>query len=232
MTSIANSGAFAAGFVEVATDTTLDDTHCDVVTDCSSGNVILTLPSAASCEGRVYIVKRKEDTTSNTLTLTCDGSDTILGLSSLTTALSGQTLMLQSNGVDEWVVSQPTPYGAAFGLIGRLIGANMNVTTDQSVYVGRSKYTIRKILVTNASTSLTTAVGGVYTGASKTGVTVVANTQVYSTLTASSKFVDLTLASGVAANVMTAASLFLSLTTPQGAAATADVYVYGEVLEV
>jgi hypothetical protein len=117
-------------------------------------------------------------------------------------------------------------------LIASIIGANMNVDTDQAMTMALTpaKYIIRKIVATNASINLTTAAGGIYTAASKSGVTVVANTQVYTALTAAAKFVDLTLAAGVTADVATAATLFLSLTTPQGAAATADIYVFGDVL--
>lgn len=117
-------------------------------------------------------------------------------------------------------------------LIASLVGANMNVTTDQALTmaVTPAKYLIRKIVATNASISLTLAVGGFYTATAKGGTTIVANTQVYAALTAATKFVDLTLAAGVTGDVTTAAQLYLSLTTAQGAAATADIYVYGDVL--
>ena len=117
-------------------------------------------------------------------------------------------------------------------LLASKIGANMNSSADQVLTMasGLTKYIIRRITVTNASVNLTTAAGGFYTAASKGGTTVVANTQVYSALTASTKFVDLTLAAGVTVDVVTAALLYLSLTTPQGVAATADVYVFGEDL--
>lgn len=115
--------------------------------------------------------------------------------------------------------------------IGRLIGANMNVTTDQAIplFIPATKtFLVRKIAVKNASISLTTAVGGVYPAASKGGTPLVANTQVYSSLSAATKEVDLTMA--VTTTVQAAATpLYLSLTTAQGAAATADVYVYGDI---
>lgn len=117
-------------------------------------------------------------------------------------------------------------------LIGKLVGANMNVTTDNTIpIVGTSNYFITRILVTNASIDLDTAVGGVYTAASKGGTVIVANTQVYSALTTAAKAVALTLAAGATDNVWTGSSLFLSLTTAQGAAATADIYVFGDRLD-
>jgi len=115
-------------------------------------------------------------------------------------------------------------------LLGELIGANMNSTGDQQIVIfsAPAKYIIRRIVATNASISLTTAVGGIYTAVSKGGTAIVANSQAYSTLSASTKFLDLTLASNT--DYRTATSLYLSLTTPQGAAATADIFVYGDIV--
>ena len=119
-------------------------------------------------------------------------------------------------------------------LLGQLISANMNSTGDQQIVIfsAPAKYIIRRIVATNASTSLSTAVGGIYPAVSKGGTAIVANSQVYSGLTASGKFVDLTVASGYTSggDVLTVKSIYLSLTTPQGAAATADIYVYGDIV--
>ena len=95
-------------------------------------------------------------------------------------------------------------------LLGELIGANMNSTGDQQIVIfsAPAKYIIRRIVATNASISLTTAVGGIYTAVSKGGTAVVANSQAYSTLSASTKFLDLTLASNT--DYRTATSLYLS----------------------
>ena len=121
-------------------------------------------------------------------------------------------------------------------LLGTLVGANMNSTADQkiTIFSNPSKYIVRRIVVTNASTSLTTAAGGVYTAASKGGDAVVASSQAYSTLTSSALFLDLTLNTSSSINITVKSSvpnLYLSLTTAQGAAATADVYVYGDILQ-
>lgn len=106
----------------------------------------------------------------------------------------------------------------------------MNTTSDQEIPVPFGKYVIRNIVATNPSTSLTLAVGGVYTEAAKSGITVVLAIQVFSGLTGGTKFIDLTLASGVTGDTITASTLYLSLTTAQGSAATMDLYVYGDAL--
>lgn len=129
-------------------------------------------------------------------------------------------------------------------VIAKLIGANFNVTTDQELPIQISDdddvvtehegdYIVDSIIVRNASTSLTTAVGGVYTAAAKGGSAIVAAGQVYSALTSAVKWKALTLASIALTDVLNGASstLYLSLSTPQGAAATADVYVYGRLFQ-
>ena len=121
-------------------------------------------------------------------------------------------------------------------LLGKLISANMNSTDDQRIvmFSNPSKFILRRIVVTNASISLTTAAGGVYTAASKGGTAVVASSQAYSSLSASTLVLDLTLSTTGSASTTVKSSipnLYLSLTTAQGAAATADVYVYGDILE-
>jgi hypothetical protein len=125
----------------------------------------------------------------------------------------------------------PVTLGLGSGsMIGKLIGANMNVTTDQAINLWLPTGTLwrpTKITVTNASISLTTAAGGVYPAASKGGTALVAAGQAYSGLTASSLSLDLTLATGT--TVQTISPIYFSLTTGQGSAATADIYVYGDV---
>lgn len=115
-------------------------------------------------------------------------------------------------------------------MLGSLRGANFNSTADQAIPLnsGGFNYIITTIYVTNASGSLTTAAGGIYDAASKGGNAIVAATQAYSALSASSKLLALTLAAlGI---VLTAQTINLSLTTGQGAAMTADIFVFGKIL--
>ncbi len=124
--------------------------------------------------------------------------------------------------------------GSALVLLGKLASANMNTTADQAITIalptGTTKYVVKDVIVANASTSLTLAVGGIYTAASKGGNALVANTQVYSGVTGSTKLVSATLAAVAGTDIVTATTLYLSLTTGQGGAATADVYIFGELL--
>ena len=112
-----------------------------------------------------------------------------------------------------------------YRVIGRLIGANMNTTADQAIAISATKYLIPRILVTNASTSLTLAAGGFYPAASKGGTPLVAAIQAYSGLTGSTLAIDLTMAGLL--TVFTQSTLYFALTTGQGGAATADIHLLG-----
>lgn len=122
--------------------------------------------------------------------------------------------------------------------IGRLIGANMDSTADQAIVLtlpsGFTKMVLNRITVMNASISLTTAVGGIYTAAAKGGIAMGNSAQSYAVLTATGPNVNGCLLNmGIAStwyvpgSFSTPNTVFLSLTTPQGAAATADFYVFG-----
>lgn len=115
-------------------------------------------------------------------------------------------------------------------LLGKVSGVNMNVTTDQSIIINSSNYIIRSIVVTNASTSLTLAVGGVYTAAGKV-TAVVSSAQAYSLLTSSTKTLDLTLNALGLSDRRTETTLYLSLTTAQGTSSTVDIYIFGDKLD-
>ena len=124
--------------------------------------------------------------------------------------------------------------GEAGALIGRLLSANMNSTADQAIPLfipAGIPYRPTKISVRNASVSLTTAVGGIYTAASKGGTAIVASGQAYSALTASTLNLDLTIVVAVVSLTVLPAGtlLYLSLTTGQGAAATADLFIYADL---
>lgn len=109
-----------------------------------------------------------------------------------------------------------------------LKSANMNSTSDQffAALGNVTSYIVVNIYCTNASTSLTTAVGGIWTAASQGGNNLVASSQVYSQLTGATKLLALTLATGATQNLQSAQPI-LHLTTPQGATATADFYCFG-----
>ena len=131
---------------------------------------------------------------------------------------------LQSRGC---IVLNPPPGN----LVGKLLQANFNSTSDQLFTMTiNSKFRVTKITVENASVSLTTAEGGIYTAAGKSGTIIVAATQTYTTAGATTAQ-DLTLANPntVLPGAPTNTLLYFSLTTAQGVTATADIFAYGDL---
>jgi hypothetical protein len=110
--------------------------------------------------------------------------------------------------------------------------ANFNTTADQACTIAAAVtvYTVTSILVTNCSTSMTLAAGGVYPTTSKGGTALVAAAQVYTALSGAAISLGLTLAANIATTRYTAATLYLALTLGQGSAATCDFYVLGNDL--
>lgn len=95
-----------------------------------------------------------------------------------------------------------------------------------------AKYIIRRVLVVRLSGAFNTAcLGGLYTASSKGGSALVAATQTYANLTGAGKCVDAGIAAVATTDVTTAAILYFALSTGNGAALTADVLVYGDILD-
>lgn len=105
-------------------------------------------------------------------------------------------------------------------------GADLATTADQAFTKNGTwaSGVITGVFATNASTTPTSATGGIYGGAGKTAPTVVANTQAWSTMTTPQRIVNATLAANQS---RVNGSLYLSLTTASTVSATADFYVMG-----
>ena len=103
-------------------------------------------------------------------------------------------------------------------------GVNANATGDTVLPIlDSSSYSVKFVVATNASTSLTTAAAGVFTAPNAGGTAIVANAAL-SALTGSTVVSERTVASTAA---QTGQNLYVNVGTAQGAAATFDIYVYG-----
>jgi hypothetical protein len=124
---------------------------------------------------------------------------------------------------------------SGYTMIGRIVGANMNVTTDQpaTMFLNPGEYYVPgNMIAKDCSTSLTTAAGSVYAAASKTTAIFGSGaTQIFTACTGAGTATSLpAVAAGIALVLPSTSPPILSLTTAQGAAATANVYFYGYVL--
>jgi len=113
----------------------------------------------------------------------------------------------------------------AIRLLGVLVGVNVNATGDNAIPVfNTNNFSVTNFIVTNASTSLTTAVAAVYPAPNAQGTAIVAASTALSGNTGSTVVNQLTVASTL---VQSTQNIYFRVTTAQGAAATVDVYVYG-----
>jgi hypothetical protein len=91
------TGSVATATVTISGNTTLDATHHTVLGDATGGNITFTLPLASTCAGRAYWVK-KIDVSSNTVTVTRTGADTIDGTTSRIIASQWEAYVFKSDG--------------------------------------------------------------------------------------------------------------------------------------
>lgn len=144
-----------------------------------------------------------------------------------------------------------TVYGK-YAQIGVLIGANMNTTADQLInLIGGSKFIISEILITNSSTNNQATApknGQFYSGKLKTGVQIFQGTnangnnfgaEYLSNLQAATNYISLQgiysentgYQVGSLLNSISGNNLYFSLGLALGSVSTADIYIYGYILQ-
>jgi hypothetical protein len=112
----------------------------------------------------------------------------------------------------------------ALRLLAVATGVNANATGDTVLpIIDSSSYSVKFVVATNASVSLSSAAAGVFTAPSAGGTAIVSNAAL-SALTGPTVVSERTVASTAA---QTGQNLYVNVGTAQGAAATLDVYVYG-----
>lgn len=134
-------------------------------------------------------------------------------------------------------VRAPVPSGLV--LVGKLIAADFNSTNDQPISISSptTNYRYQLAIVAHPSCNMSSAtvpVGGIYTGAGKTGTQIVAASfNGYSALTnntvaTNGSLLSVTLAQAAFYNN---ATVYFSLSTAHGSACTGDWYLYANPLD-
>lgn len=173
---------------------------------------------------------------------------------SLSTSLvlpSGSTATTQSPGDNSTKVATTAFVAAAStppAYLGKITGCNLNASApaDNACTISAAKYILRKIVITNASTSLAalSPVMAVYDAAAGTGDLLASiPAAAFNLLTAAAKFIQyignelvimltgaFALAEFCSENTLSASTLYARLTTAAGSAATCDIYFYGDTL--
>lgn len=83
--------------VSVSANTTLTSTHYTVLVNAAGGAITITLPAGSSNDGRIYNVI-KTDSSVNAVTISPNGTDTILGSASAVISNQNETLTIQAFG--------------------------------------------------------------------------------------------------------------------------------------
>ncbi|MDE2096314.1 MAG: hypothetical protein KGL39_03645 [Patescibacteria group bacterium] len=234
-TNIATLGSFGFGAMSTlasATTTDLGSAGTNFV-KITGTTTITSFGSSATAQSPLFQVLF-----AGALTLTYNGTSLKIPGSANVTTAAGDTALCEYLGSGNWQVLAYSPAAGVYvpkasQLLFSLTGADFNSTSDQQLTAATgfpSTYSLDQILVTNASTSLTTAVGGFYTATSKGGTTVVPAAETYTELTGSTVIKRLDFNTGANTTNDLGSSLYFSLTTAQGATATADIYVFGKPL--
>ncbi|HUO50243.1 MAG TPA: hypothetical protein VMU25_01600 [Candidatus Paceibacterota bacterium] len=90
--------------------TTLATTDTVVMADATSNSFTLTLPDSTANPDLIFWIKKIDLSLTNIVTVAGAGTDTIDGLSNITLANRGETVMLQSNGSGTWRVLSRRSY--------------------------------------------------------------------------------------------------------------------------
>lgn len=118
-----------------------------------------------------------------------------------------------------------------YGLLGQAVGLDISsALNDTQITIEATRYIVDKIIVENASTSMTTATLGMFTDVGGGGTTIAAD-QALSSLTSASKWDALTLESIAGTDSFTAGHLYARCGTAQAGTETVDVHVFGYRLD-
>lgn len=96
------SGYLQLPIVTITGDLTLNDTHHTILCNTAGGSIIITLPTAAGKQGRIYRIKKLNS--ANTLTLVTTSAQTIDNSASRSTVTNYETVVVQSDNANWWVI--------------------------------------------------------------------------------------------------------------------------------
>jgi len=83
---------------------TINTTNTVVIADATSNNVTVTLPTASTVTGYRYYVKRKDSSTTYTVSVARSGSDTIDGATSQTLEIQYTSMTVVSDGSNWYII--------------------------------------------------------------------------------------------------------------------------------
>jgi len=116
--------------------------------------------------------------------------------------------------------------------IGHAVGVSVDATGNavaQIPVVGGTSYIVRRIVVANANKSIATGNVTILTSNDGNASNAVSNATTLASVTSTSTFQDITLATGTATTVYSAGSLYVKVNTAVSGG-TCDITVFGDVV--
>lgn len=98
------SGSISRAIETITTNTLLDNTHSTVLVDATSGDLTVDLPAASTCKRRVYCIN-KIDSTTNTVTIDGNATETISGDLVKQINIQYVSITIQSDGSNWYIVA-------------------------------------------------------------------------------------------------------------------------------
>ncbi|CAB4241242.1 hypothetical protein UFOVP67_15 [uncultured Caudovirales phage] len=98
--------SFGTSIRTVTIDTTVSVNDRTILVDCSSGDIVITLPDATAVTGLTILVKKIAGGILDDMTLQPTLSQTIDGASNYTVSSNYSFVEVQSNGVQWWIINK------------------------------------------------------------------------------------------------------------------------------
>jgi hypothetical protein len=92
-----------ATIAEKTANYTITTDDSTIIADATAGSITITLPPAASAAEFKFDIKKK-DSSANTVTIDADGAETIDGAATYVITIQYQSVTIQSDGTDWWVL--------------------------------------------------------------------------------------------------------------------------------
>lgn len=122
-------------------------TDYTVLTDASGGSFSATLPTAVGITGKIYVIKRADQTFANAVTIATTSSQTIDGITTQHLATQYESIMVQSDGSNWQMLDRKIP-GTAFTWTPTVTGLGTVASVSFSGYRQGSNFVGYGALVT------------------------------------------------------------------------------------